>query len=155
MPHLLEEEHFLQYLPSLVVVLHQRLVHHFYGHLLPSQLVHSQGHLSKGALSDEFREFVVIQGSHRNLPTLLDRELDIFYQLLSLFNHFIIKDRLWLLLLSVLDLEEHIFHGTRLDQVGGSSSVGEPPHIILDDRDILISVSLLTITLQTVHPIRI
>jgi len=82
---------------------------------------------------------------------LLDRELDIFYQLLSLFNHFIIKDRLWLLLLGVLDLEEHVFHGPRLDQVGSSSPVGESASIRIDDWDTLISVSLLAFTLQAVH----
>lgn len=87
---LLKQVDLLEHFAFAEFVLHVVLLDRLDGHLLPSQLVHSEGDLAEGSFSNQLHEFVEVQSRRRQLVVLLDVRLDIFNEIVAFLENRII-----------------------------------------------------------------
>ena len=90
---LLEQVDLLEYFTFAEFVLHIIFLNRFDGHLLPSQLVHSESYLAEGSFSYQLHELVEVQGCRRQLIVLLDVRLDVLDEIIAFLENRIIYFR--------------------------------------------------------------
>ena len=87
---LLEQVDLLEHFAFAEFVLHVVFLDRLDGHLLPSQLVHSESYLSEGSFSDQLHELVEVEGRGRQLVVLLDVRLDVLDEVVAFLENRVI-----------------------------------------------------------------
>lgn len=88
--NLLKQVDFLKDFPFAEIVLHVRFLNGLNSHVFASQLMNTEGDLTKGPLPNQFHEFVVFEGGRRQLIMLLNVGLYELYQPVSFLKNGVI-----------------------------------------------------------------